>query len=290
MTKSITQQSSPNLIGQASPEFRNNDFEAAIWQKGYDVVVEQAFMCPCATDGSSPKTDCQNCLGVGWVFINPIQTKAILHSINTDTKFKSWTKELIGTYSVTLMYKDGISYMNRVTLLNNALIENKSTYSDIVKVRDIDGNPFVFLAYKSIDILGVYAFNGSSRALIKIPSTEYSISETNDYVLNITYELNDILNFNGELSVLYKHELQYHIIDIPHDIRNSYINNSDGQSEQINLPINAYARKAHNVVEVANRDGTGIIDNSDSNITTITADSITITSDSVNVDASGGKI
>ena len=124
--------------------------------------------------------------------------------------------------------------------------------------------------------------------MVKIASTGDNISSDNGYVLNITYNLNTITNFNDTITVLYSHQIQYHVIDIPHDVRNSYVINNDGQEEQITLPINAYARKAHNVVEVANRDGTGLIDNSDKTI--ITADSITITSDSVKVDASGGSI
>jgi len=290
MNKVITTQSSPNLIGQASPEFDLNSFEAALWSKGYSVLVEQAFKCPCRTNSNQPLTDCKNCLGVGWIFINPVKTKALITSINKDTKYKSWSEELIGTVSVSLMYKDGISFMNRITLVNNSNIENKSKYSDTVRVRDVDGEPFVFLAYKPIDLLRVYAFNGSDKALVKLPEDSYSVSDENDYVLNIDYDFSSMPEFNGYLTVLYTHELQYHVIDIPHDVRNSYIKNDDGQEEQINMPVNAYARKAQNVIDISNRDGSGVIDNSDQKTTVITADSITITSDSVNVDASGGSI
>lgn len=289
MNKVITNQSSPNLIGQASPEFDLNSFEAALWSKGYSVTVEQAFKCPCRTNSNQPLTDCKNCLGTGWIFVNPVKTKALITSINKDTKYKSWSEELIGTVSASLMYKDGISFMNRITLVNNSKIENKSKYSDTVRIRDIDADPFVFLAYKPIDVLSVYAFNGSDKALVKIPEGSYSISPTNDYVLDIDYDFSSMPDFNGYLTVLYSHELQYHVIDIPHDVRNSYIKNEDGQEEQINLPVNAYARKAQNVFDISNRDGSGVIDNSD-NKTVITADNITITSDSVNVDASGGSI
>ena len=289
MAKTIVQETSPNLIGQVSPEFELNAFEAAVWNKGYDVIIEQAFKCPCCTYDNTPLTNCQNCLGVGWIFINPMQTKGIITSINTDTKFKSWTQESIGTVSLTVMHKNRVSLMDRVTLVNNTVIENKSNFSDIVQVRDLEGSPFVFLAYKPIDIIGIYAFNGITNPLIKIPSTGYNISSDNGYVLNITYDLTSISDFNGAITVLYSHQIQYHVLDIPHDVRNSYIVNDDGKESQITLPINAYARKAHNVLEVANRDGTGVIDNSDTT-TVITASSITITSDSVNVDTSGGSI
>jgi hypothetical protein len=160
------------------------------------------------------------------------------------------------------MHIDRVSFMDRITIVNNTKIKNKSKFSDIVRVRDIDGSPFVFLAYKPTDIIGIYAFNGSSNLLVKIPSTDYSISSVNPYVVNFTYDFSAISGFNGFLSIYYNHEIQYHVIDIPHDVRNSYVKDEDGKEEQINLPINAYARKVHSVIDIANRDGTGVLDNS----------------------------
>lgn len=264
MNKTIVKQSSPNLVGNPSVEFNKNGFEAAIWNKGYDITIEQAFECPCKNHENQPLTSCQNCLGTGWIFINPVQTKAIITSINKDTKYKSWSKELVGTVSITTMYDDPLSFMSRITLINSATIENRSIYSDVVKVRNLTNKPFVFLAYRPLEIIGVYAFQQTSLPLIKVPSNNYSISEDNPYILDFNYDFDDYIDdFNGFITVVYKHELQYHIIDIPHDVRNSYITNSDGQGEQITLPVNAYARKAQNMYEIANRDGSGIIDNSD---------------------------
>ena len=119
----ITTQS-PNLIGQPSVEFRKNDFDAAIWNKGYDVIVEQAIRCPHNYKDNQAITTCQNCLGLGWVFVNPKQTKAIITSINTETKEKQWSEEKLGTIQVTTRDVDRFGNMERITLKNDSVTKN----------------------------------------------------------------------------------------------------------------------------------------------------------------------
>ena len=63
-----------NLYGQPQVAFRPQDFNAAIWSHGYDVICEQAVRCPCQGDSGAPKPDCQNCHGFGYFFINPTRT------------------------------------------------------------------------------------------------------------------------------------------------------------------------------------------------------------------------
>lgn len=263
---SIVQATPPGSFTIPKTEFKKEYFDSAVWDKGYDVIVEKAFKCPCMTADNHPLTDCQNCLGLGWTFINPLQSRALIHSVNFSTQTKNWSELLIGTISVTLRDIERVGFMDKITIMNSPLINNKSTYSEVLTIR-LDTATFVFLAYKPINIIGVWAFNGSNVPLVKLPESSYSVSLINPYVVNITYDFSTLPNFNNTISILYLHSMTYNILDLPHDIRNSYKVNNNGKEEQIILPINGIARKTQNIMDIAKRDGTGIQDNSfDKNI------------------------
>ena len=69
--------------------------------------------------------------------------------------------------------------------------------------------------------------------------------------------------FNGTISIRYTHQIQYNIIDLPHELRSSFELNREGAYQIMNLPMNAVARRSHLiVVEKMDYDGTGWQDNS----------------------------
>lgn len=260
MQKSIVQKAPPNLIGQPNVSFRKQDFDGTIFNKGYTVIIEKAIKCPCQTKNGSPLPNCQNCHGRGWVFIDPIETRALITSINTTTKYKDWSLELLGTVSVTIPDEDRFSYMDRITLKNKTSIKYVIRFSEVLYIRDNGlGGKFVFLSYKPVTIKKVYIFDSVSTPLTLLANTDYTINTNNGYVLDFSYVFP--AGFNGSVSIMYEHELQYHVLDIPHDIRASYKMNSDGKDEQVVLPVNAIARRAHNVFEVTNYDDSGLVIN-----------------------------
>ena len=82
-------------------DFNKPSFEKLIYQKGLDVVWEQAIHCPCKDDEAANQglSSCKNCGGTGWVFINPEETKMIIHSMNLNTRYKEWSMEKLGSKS-----------------------------------------------------------------------------------------------------------------------------------------------------------------------------------------------
>ena len=259
---SIRQSAPPNRIGQPSVEFDNNSFEAAIWNKGYDIKVEKAIECPCKSSNGNVST-CQNCFGYGWIYINPIRMRAITSSVNYDTKYKDWTREKLGTISVTVRNSDRISYYDRLTFEND--------YSIFAEIRPLLYNTsadqnFIFTTYQIKEIEDVFLYESDTDPLIKLTAgTDYSINENNPYILDINYDTSTITNFNSKVSIRYKHRQQYLVLDLPHDMRRSLKINENGQDTKIELPVNAIAARVHNVrqtEQVPNFDGTGVIDNS----------------------------
>lgn len=260
MAKTIITATPPNLIGQAQVNFRKNDFEALIHTKGYDILVEKALRCPCEKKGQSPLSSCQNCHGSGYFFINPLKTRAIITGINVDSQYKDWSAERIGNVSLTVRddNKENLSFMDKVTLLGK-----HSIFSENLTIRSTndDTGRFVFTTYKVGEIMAIYAFDSATKPLTKLDKDKYSLSTANKGVINID---TDAAPTNGMLSVFYRHEIQYNVIDLPHEVRASYIRDRDGREQRISLPMNAVARRSHFLLgEGINFSGNGTQNNSD---------------------------
>lgn len=258
---SIRKSPPANTIATPSPQFEKQLFDAAIWQKGYDCYVEKAIECPCRGDAEnhSPVPSCQNCGGIGWVFINPVQTIALITGVNRDTKYKQWSQELIGNVSISLRDVEQAGFMDRITLLNETAI-----FSEVKKIKSIqeglETSYFTFLSYEIKQIEDVYTYKGNSVKLNRVNPDLYDINQENKACLLID---SDVIpnSTNNTISVRYKHPVQYHILDIPHIIRSSTVTNGVGAIEKIKMPNQYVARLAHNVLRPL-FDGTGIIDNS----------------------------
>ncbi len=238
--KSIRTAASPDLNGQPNVGlFRKNDFEALIWQKGYDVLIEQAIECPCRGKSGSPKPSCNNCLGTGWVFINALKTKAIISSINKQTKYQQWSPELSGIINVTVRDSERFSFMDKVTF-----ITRNSVFSEVRPVIDTGESTFLFCSYRVEEIKNIWMFNSDSNKLVLIDPSLYEIKSSN----NLIIELGDIPYsepFNGVLSVEYEHKVSYNIVDIPHDFRSTFLINNNGKNVEYNMPVQGIARKSH---------------------------------------------
>lgn len=258
---SIRKSPPANLIGLPNPEFEKNLFDAALWQKGYDCHVDKSIECPCrGGNENKPLPSCQNCGGVGWVFINPIQTKVLITGVNRDTKYKQWSQELIGNVSVSLRDIEQSGFMDRITILNETAI-----FSEVRKIRQVEVTPlsflnFIFLSYEVKNIEDIFVFKADNQKLIRLNSEQWIVNPNNPYSIVFT---DDVLTQSSNLtvSVRYKHNVQYHILDIPHVIRSSNITNGFGQLEKVRLPNQYMARLAHYVLR-PDFDGDGIIDNS----------------------------
>ena len=256
---SIRTATKPNLIGTPNlPLFQNDRFESAIWLKGADVILESAIECPCKGKTGSPLVTCQNCLGLGWVFLNPLATKAIVSSVNYKTKYSQWSPELTGTISITVRDQERFSFMDKVTFASRT-----SILSEVRPVIDTGTQKFIFCSYNVRKIKSIYIFNSDATKLLKLSSDKYTIKSDNSMVV----QLNSVsypTPFNGVVSIEYEHAVAYHIIDIPHDVRSTFLVNSKGQNEEVNLPLQGIARRAHLVFgQSTNYAGTNLLDNND---------------------------
>ena len=193
---------------------------------------------------------CRNCLGTGWVFINPTQIKAIATSLNRDTKYKEWSQEMLGTASFTVRHEYHLNFMDRLTLLNSA-----SMQSENLIVRRWGDKKFVITIYPADSIREVFRFVNGDSPLELISEDHYRIE--NNFVV-----FDNHIKEGDSVSITYEHKVQYHIIDLNHDVRNTIILDSQSREQDLYLPIAAVGRRVQYVLDASNYTGDNIIDNS----------------------------
>ena len=251
----------PSMYGQPQVYFRPNDFDAVIWAHGYDIKVEKAIRCPCQGASGAPMPDCQNCHGFGYFFVNPTLTKALITGLNRSTQYVQWAPELMGTAAITVRDEDKalISYFNRVVVQ-----DEYANFTEMVEARDMgDGSTAVFLSYAPLskeDIEAVFVYVAPEAPLFKLDPSSYDIMPENPYCVQFA---NGNVQSGQGVSFLYKHRVEYHIIDMPHEIRASLqANKQSGAMEVIKLPLQGIGRRTHLVdMQRPNYDGSGLIHN-----------------------------
>ena len=247
-----------DLHGAPQVRFRPQDFSSAIWTHGYDAIFETAVRCPCQGTSGAPHPDCQNCHGFGYFFINQMRTKALITGLNRNTETVQWSPELIGTAAITVRAEDRdlMAYFNRVTLEKEYAI-----FTEMVLCRIMgNGDLATFLTYAPLEIQAVWRYDGPESPLVKLNPNEYSVSPDNPYAVRF---LTGLMAGGTAISVLYKHRVEYHLIDLPHEVRASTgKNKKSGALERLEMPIQGIGRRTHLIdMRRPNYDGTGVINN-----------------------------
>lgn len=163
MGKQIKILPTPNLVAKPVVNFTVEEHDAMVWNKGYEVIIESAVKCPCRTKDNDHLSICENCLGVGWVFINATQDRAIMSSINFDTKYKEWSAEKLGTISVSLMRRSYLSYMDKITV-----VDSNVRQSEVLYPKKFNDNYFSYTIYDIQSVEEIFRFISPTQALQKL--------------------------------------------------------------------------------------------------------------------------
>lgn len=239
-------------------EFTPKSFNSGVQNHGLKVWIDKAIRCPCLDKATgSAQSDCSNCGGTSWVFVNRFESRAILQSINSNTKYTDWTEQNLGTVSVTARNIDRLSFMDRITI-----IDARAIFNEILRPSQFQSEFKAITIYEPVEILELWLFNDSNEPLIKLDETQYSFLKN---VLTIDYSVTKLIQAQEvSISVKYEHQPMYHIIDINRDImlieKRAKCNDTDSESMQ-NLPVLAIGRRAHYVLDAPDFNE-GLIDNS----------------------------
>ena len=253
--KHITIEPIKSEIGKARVDFQPDAMDDLIAQKGLDIIYESAIVCPCKAQGGSHLPSCLNCGGSGLVYINPLQTKMVVQSINfKEKRFVDWSEETDGTVNITTRNDVRVGHMDRITIL-----DSNSLYSQMVHLERYGNDLFGYLSYDPKSVLEAYVFEGQNKALQKLNDDEFSIDGNAVKLLNknIGIESTDGIG----LTIRYLHEVQYLVVSNIHDIRNTKIREG-GKVVGKRLPVSAIAKRLHNVMEPNDLSGKKLFNNS----------------------------
>ena len=258
--KIIIRSTPPNLLGQPDNKlFRKPDFEALIFQKGYRIIHEQAIACPCRGKSGEARPTCQNCLGYGYAYINPVETKGILTSLNHTTKYQQWSPELVGTINVTVRDSERLSILDKITLKDRT-----SVMTEVRPMIQTETERFIFCSYPVQKVNFLFVFSNDTSKLVKLTAGDFEVVQGNNFIIKLSNSFVLPVGFNGAISIDYEYHPSYVIVDIPHDIRATFIYNQKGQLTETVMPVQGVARKTHIVLgEPTNRAGTNLLNNSD---------------------------
>lgn len=234
-------------------EFDKGIFDASIDEKGYRVVYEKAYMCPCKGEATGSHLNvCMNCGGMGWIFANPTEMKMIITGIKLEDKLKDGSLTQWGSldqgFCMITSYSDvKITYMDRITNRDATAEHNEIIYP---KLNDDGDKVFAYTRYKIESIDNIALFVGQDQILTRIPFSDYLVRDNVIEFSNLNYE-------GGQMTIRYVHHPSYHIVDLIRESITSYNNKN-----RIVLPNHGLARRAHLVVDIENYAGDRLLDNS----------------------------
>lgn len=259
-------------IGQSIPsDFDLSDFEATIRDKGIDVILEKAHLCPCKSEESTHRNICQNCRGSGWIFVNPTKTKMLIQSIQLDGKLKEaalreWGLVDMGTVKITALNSDKLSYMDKI-IISDATSESSELLFPVL-TQDLNGDSesdsglegqlFAFTKYIIKNIVYVGLFRSETQTLLKLEETTDYTFENNILKLGAQYDSLD----SPCVTIRYGHAPVVHVVDLLREAMTSTVKTISQGQNKIMLPILALGKRAHLIKDVENFYGTRLLDNS----------------------------
>ena len=255
---SITQEAA-SFSELPSVNFEKSKFDDLINLKGYTVLLESSISCPCrqtSAGGHQALSDCLNCGGTGWVFINKSKTKMILHSMNNNTKFSEWSEEKIGTVSITTKDTDELGFMDKITVL-----DGQSYFTETIHAKEFDGILFSFTAYDVMEMKFAFLFKSAKEKLILLrEGIDYTVN-TNKIILDKKYKKTLTPDSKFNIGIRYTHRPVFHVIDLPIDIMVTEIINGD-KKDVVKMPVHGIGRRAHYIAAFENLYGERLFDNS----------------------------
>ena len=231
------------------------EFDNLVFQKGRDVYLETAIQCPCKSDVTNQQSNCKNCGGTGWVFINKRKTRMVLTAIDVVNEYKPWSEELRGTVNVTSHVEDELSIMDRITA-----IDGESIHNEVLFLRQKANNVFAYATYDIKKVLYIALFNGENNKLDRL-FNEVDFTIKNNVILfkNKNFHFDKVTD--NSITIRYIHAPQFHVIEMRRDTMQSFIWSNNREVNQ-NLPVSAIARRAHYQLSGQNINRDLLIDNS----------------------------
>lgn len=229
----------------ARADFDKHEFEKLIVEKGRLCSIEEAIQCPCKTNISNAQSNCKNCGGAGWLFINRRELRTLISGIDASTKYAPWSEQALGILNITASVDASIAYMDRIGLL-----DSEGIHQQVLTLRDGGADYITFLSYDIKSILYASIFVSVNESLLLLDLTKVTF-QRNKLFIDKSY-VDAILDTYPEMAFddltitfRYKHIPYYHILDIKRESMQSYRATAPGVEIEQLMPQSFYAKRAH---------------------------------------------
>jgi len=284
----IITETPPIGIDRPRSNFVNSEFAVKIWQHGYNVLHETSIICPCKSKSTMQQSNCRNCGGSGWIFLNPKQTRMVIHSMNNSTKYQQWSQENAGTVSITAVEEEKLGFMDRITVLDGLAIfwevlflkevfdsepslshsESHSDSKSKSSSQSYTGFHEHFYYFNTIypikSILYLAVFIGSQNALIPLVyGKDFTYKGNKIHFITAEHYINPAQGVEDvSVAIRYNYAPTYHVLDIPRETMQAGTQFGVNDTEVIeNMPVHAIGRRAHYQLDAQNYDATRILSN-----------------------------
>lgn len=233
-----------SLTNGKQSQFSLDEYSKLIYEKGNKVLHEKTLICPCKSSSSNHQSNCKNCGGSGYLFVNARETRMVIQSVSVESEFKPWSQEAVGTINVTASYLEELCQFDKITLL-----DSESIFIESVEFFLKNGSLIANLGYKPIKVFYVGLFKNTNEPLIKLQEgVDFTIDKF-QIVLNNSFNQNYNRNNPYRITVRYRFNPSYIIVNMVKDSRTSNVGQAP-YDEVINLPFFAIARRSHYIEQL----------------------------------------
>lgn len=181
------------------------EFEKFIHQRGTDVIWEKSILCSCIDqDRGQPDYNCPACKSKGYYYFDPKEIRVAVTTIQ-GTKDQTPIGLLdLGTCLVTAKADDRIGFRDRLTFINST-----TNFSEVLTYNGDN----VELKYPCYELISLRVLDA------EIDKYDYEI-ELGTNKLKIA---DGVLSYGTRFSILYRIKPVYVVIDMPHELRGTYV-------------------------------------------------------------------
>lgn len=230
------------------------DFNQLIYQKGRTVIFERVLSCPCKGKSSNHLSNCKNCGGFGWIWVNPIETRMLITGVSVVNEVKPWSEESRGMINLSCNEEMSLTFMDRVTLT-----DGKSIHSEALSIFKKGSRYFAWSDYPIKELIYGGLFIDADTPLQQFTADALILGPKN--LVEIDTDVLPLTSADESVTLRYYHNPVYYVVDMKRETMQTFKYESGNEIIQ-NMPLSAIARRAHYVFTDANlTSGVMLLDN-----------------------------
>jgi hypothetical protein len=201
-------------------DLKPEEFDRAIYQKGAKIIWQKSMFCSCVDETTGqPDYNCPACKGKAYIFFDPKEIRAVVTGLSGDKDQIPIGLLDVGSAYMTTRASDLVGFRDRLTF-----VDFLTPHSQVITFTDDpEGEE---LRYECEQVVSVRILSS------EIPVDQYSISADKKRILfNPGY-----LSMGEKFSILYQIKPVYIVVDVPHELRGTYVKFGQPQETWVNLP------------------------------------------------------